>query len=172
MVASSWAHSGLAQPKVFVREATGLVREFGSWDSFAFNMGGIVTVVGLSTLFVSFTYLLGANLIISLILILPVLVAYYIIETQLGVAMPRSGGDYVFVSRILHPSLGLATTWMLVFLPLLNPAIFSGLIVTGYVPGLLTALGMASQAAWFHCLGRFGIGSRDRLGHHHFQRDR
>jgi len=54
------------KPKVFVREATGLVREFGSWDSFAFNFGGIVTVVALSALFASFNFLLGANIMISL----------------------------------------------------------------------------------------------------------
>jgi len=79
-------------PRVFVRDATGLVREFGSWDSFAFNFGGIVTVVGLSTLFVSFNVLTGANLLVALLLILPILIAYTVADTQLGIAMPRSGG--------------------------------------------------------------------------------
>jgi amino acid transporter len=137
------------KPKVFVREATGLVREFGAWDSFAFNYGGIVTVVALSTLFVSFNFLLGANILISLLLLLPILLAYFIADTQLGIAMPRSGSDYVYTSRILHPALGLMASWMLVFLLILNPAIFSDLIVTGYVPGLLTAFGMTAQAGWF-----------------------
>jgi amino acid transporter len=130
-----------------VRDATGLVREFGSWDSFAFNFGGIVTVVGLSALFVSFNFLTGANILVSLLMLLPILIAYFVADTQLGIAMPRSGGDYVYVSRILHPGVGLAASFLLVFLLILNPAIFSDLITTGYVPGLLTALGMTSQAA-------------------------
>ncbi len=134
-------------PRVFVRDATGLVREFGSWDSFAFNFGGIVTVVGLSTLFISFNVLTGANLLVALLVILPILVAYFVADTQLGIAMPRSGGDYVYVSRILHPAIGLAASIMLVFLLILNPAIFSELIVTGYVPGLLSAFGYTSQAS-------------------------
>ncbi len=145
----SWDVFMAGKPKVFVRDATGLVREFGSWDSFAFNFGGIVTVVGLSTLFVSFNFLLGANILLSLLLLLPILLAYYVADTQLGLSMPRSGGDYVFVSRILHPALGLMASWMLVFLLILNPAIFSDLIVTGYIPGLLNALGMTQQTAMF-----------------------
>ena len=137
------------KPKVFVREATGLVREFGSWDSFAFNFGGIVTVVALSALFASFNFLLGANIMISLLIFLPILLAYYVADTQLGLAMPRSGSDYVYTSRIIHPALGLMAGWMLVFLLILNPAIFSDLIVANYVPGLLSALGMGAQATWF-----------------------
>ncbi len=88
-----------SKPRVFIRDATGLVREFGSWDSFAFNFGGIVTVVGLSALFVSFNVLTGANLLVVLLLILPILIAYYVADTQLGIAMPRSGGD----SRLRKP---------------------------------------------------------------------
>ncbi|MGA3406742.1 MAG: hypothetical protein ABSD49_13500 [Candidatus Bathyarchaeia archaeon] len=34
------------KPTVFIREATGLVRGFGGWDSFGFNFGGNVVVVG------------------------------------------------------------------------------------------------------------------------------
>jgi APA family basic amino acid/polyamine antiporter len=133
--------------KPFTRQATGLVREFSILDSFGFEFGGIVTVVGLSTLFVAFSFLLGANILISLILLLPILVCYYIVETQLSSAMPRSGGDYVYTSRILHPSLGLVTGWVQTFLLILNPAIFSGLIVTAYVPGFLDAVGMTSAAS-------------------------
>jgi amino acid transporter len=139
----------MSQKKVFVRNATGLIREFGSWDSFAFNFGGIVTVVGLSVLFASFNALLGANILVSLLLLLPILVAYFIVDTQLGISMPRSGGDYMYASRILNPGIGLMASWMLVFLLILNPAIFSDLTVTSYIPGLLNAVGMSSQTAMF-----------------------
>ncbi len=135
--------------KVFARDATGLVREFSVWDSFGFQFGGIVTVVGLSTLFITFAFLLGANILISLLLLLPILICYYIVESQLAGAMPRSGGDYVYTSRILHPSLGMVSGWILTFLLILNPAIFSGLIVTTYVPGLLSAVGLSDMTSPF-----------------------
>lgn len=137
------------KPKVFIREATGLVREFGSWDAFGFQFGGITTAVGISVLFYSFNFLRGANILISLIILLPILVAYLIADSLLGIAMPRSGGDYVYAGRILHPALGLSASWMLVFLLVLNPGFLSDLITTGYIPGLLTAVGMSAEAAIF-----------------------
>lgn len=135
--------------KVFVRDATGLVREFNAWDSFGFQFGGIVTVVGLSTLFITFAFLLGANILISLLILLPFLICYYVVESQLAGAMPRSGGDYVYTSRILHPSLGMVSGWIQTFLLILNPAIFSGLIVTTYIPDLLSAVGLSSMTSPF-----------------------
>ena len=138
---------------VFTREATGLVREFSALDSFGFQFGGIITVVGISTLFISFSFLLGANIIYSLLILLPILLLYYIVETQLSIVMPRSGGDYVFTSRILHPAIGLVSGWVQTFLLILNPAIFSALIVTTYIPGLLIATGQVGLAGSFSNLG-------------------
>lgn len=50
----------------------------------------------------------GANLYLSMLLaalmMLPVLLAY----VRLGTIYPRSGGEYVYASRVLHPSLGFA----------------------------------------------------------------
>ncbi len=136
----------MAKQTAFTREATGLVREFSALDSFGFQFGGIVTVVGISTLFISFSFLLGANIVYSLLILLPILLLYYIVETQLSIVMPRSGGDYVFTSRILHPAIGLVSGWVQTFLLMLNPAIFSGLIVTSYLPGLLIATGQVGLA--------------------------
>ena len=46
---------------------------------------------------------------LCLLLMLPIMALYYLFS----VSMPRSGGEYVYVSRILHPSLGLFANWAL-----------------------------------------------------------
>lgn len=35
-----------------------------------------------------------------------------LLYSMLGAAMPRTGGDYVYVSRVIHPALGFMTNWL------------------------------------------------------------
>jgi APA family basic amino acid/polyamine antiporter len=94
------------KPRVFAREATGLVRSMSAFDASAINWTGETLATGLLTFF-AFAFLFpGANLglamLITVIAFIPLSVTY-----AMSVAsMPRAGGDYVFISRTLHPSLG------------------------------------------------------------------
>lgn len=95
---------------VFVREATGLVRSFTAWDVLFlgfFGFGGAWSIIYA----VEYAPLYGGDPVTSLILTAPGILAllgvYYIFQ----VSMPRSGGDYVFISRILHPAIGLAANF-------------------------------------------------------------
>ena len=91
--------------KVFEREATGLVRELTPLDVALLNFA----ILGfLFTLFftVAIIPLIGGNYLIGFLLTgglsLSLLYTYY----SFHLAMPRSGGDYVFLSRTLSPALG------------------------------------------------------------------
>jgi amino acid transporter len=106
----------------FVREATGLVREVGPWSGMIFNIIWTGNAVGLTAAFVLYSFVFvspGMN-IVALILTATVLstlnAAVYMF---FSLAMPRSGGDYAFISRTLHPSLGFMSgiNWAL-WLPL------------------------------------------------------
>jgi len=44
---------------------------------------------------------------VAIVLLLPVMAVFYLFS----VAMPRSGGDYMYISRTLAPVLGLVTSW-------------------------------------------------------------
>ena len=54
----------------------------------------------------------GADIVTAYILILPIALCYAISYGILGSCMPRSGGDYIFGSRIVHPVFGLMGSFM------------------------------------------------------------
>ena len=92
--------------KVFVREATGLVRELSTFDAVAINWSGETLATGLIAFFL-YAYLFpGADLVLAMIISVIGFIPLSITYAMSLAAMPRSGGDYVFISRSLHPSLG------------------------------------------------------------------
>jgi len=100
----------MSQPKMFAREATGLVRRIGFWDSMFLVFQEIT--IGLTLIFyaLALSTFPGGDGVIAAILcglaVVPVALSYAL----MSVAMPRSGGDYVFISRVIHPALGVAST--------------------------------------------------------------
>jgi len=94
------------KPTVFVREATGLVRELGAWEASAINFCGETLATGLLSFFL-YSYLFpGANLVLAILISVIMFVPLSVTYAMSLAAMPRSGGDYVFISRSMHPSLG------------------------------------------------------------------
>lgn len=94
-------------PPIFVREATGLVRRLGFLDQFIISQA-IINILGgfvLTALYAPY-YFPGANLSVVFALgSIPALTMAYV-YSRLSVAMPRSGGDYVWSTRILGPLFG------------------------------------------------------------------
>jgi amino acid transporter len=105
----------VARPTVFVRDATGLVREISLFGAFALASGNMSVITG--------WYLFGwfgaavpggelgiATLLGTVFILFPALV-----YAMMSSAFPRSGGDYVFVSRVLYPTLGFLVNFYLAF---------------------------------------------------------
>ena len=93
--------------RTFVREATGLVREASWFDVFMYNEAGM-SYAGAMLLasMLAFIFIGGDFLTEWLLTVLfgsLIGLTYYL----LSVTMPRTGADYVYDSRILHPALGL-----------------------------------------------------------------
>jgi len=97
----------LARRRLFVREATGLVKELSFVDQFLVSQAGMnwfptIPSVALLAPF----YFPGANLaIVSLLGCIPAF-ALAAVYAPMSAALPRSGGDYVWSSRILGPLYG------------------------------------------------------------------
>ncbi|MEM0235603.1 MAG: APC family permease [Thermofilum sp.] len=98
---------------MFLREATGLVRDLDALDVLiivlsAINLGGILT----SGIFEAPYLFPGSDMVaIWFIGLLPA-IGYLLVYLTFGLLMPRSGGDYVFVSRILGPVFGFVWVWI------------------------------------------------------------
>lgn len=95
------------RPGSFSRQATGLVRQASLWDVLIFNVNMQNVAIG-----VVFTLLLipalypGANIYLSILLAFIISLPVSYVYAQLSAVFPRSGGDYVYVSRIVHPAIG------------------------------------------------------------------
>src|SRR5258708_39296301 len=93
------------QADVFTRNATGLVREVSLFDAFVMNTFGMNVAVGGIYLFLQAQTAFPGGSILLAVVIGTVLMAFTLLRVyaEFAAAMPRSGGDYVFVSRVLHP---------------------------------------------------------------------
>jgi len=103
----------MAEEKVFARKASGLVRGLSLLDAFGvgfMNQGltpsmWVMISLGLSV----YT---GGNLIIATILSTILCgVGFSLVWGILGGSMPRSGGEYIYNSRILSPLVGIAESF-------------------------------------------------------------
>ena len=142
-----------ASPKTFVRDATGLVRSLGFLDQFLMSQSIVNPVLGfvLTALYAPY-FFPGAYLpLVFLLGSIPAFAMAYIYSV-FSAGMPRSGGDYVWSSRVLGPLFGiiqlimlLATTIILggtfasyAGVSLLASQLFFALGVTTHNAGLLT----------------------------------
>jgi APA family basic amino acid/polyamine antiporter len=126
---------------LFAREATGLVREVRVLDSVIFNMIAIIGVgpVGFLTTLSLFPQ---ANLPLTMLMFLVPAFFTFMLYRELSIAMPRSGGDYVYVSRVVNPGVGFVGSvlaWMGALLSL-------GFILFNFVVILDTVLGLGLSA--------------------------
>src|SRR5437870_6277118 len=98
---------------VFLRKATGLVREVSLIDALIMNTLGMNVAVGAVFLFLQAPANFPDGNMLVAVIIGTLLMAFTLlwVYSEFAAAMPRSGGDYVFVSRALHPFLGWLLSW-------------------------------------------------------------
>jgi APA family basic amino acid/polyamine antiporter len=137
-----------SKPGLFAREATGLVREIGftlgviiilshvvglGWQKRAFQFTGPrpmpndLMPLGLPAMFWAF-------LVCGIIVLVTGYAAGYV-----AAAMPRSGGGYVTISRVIHPVAGYMSGWLM----FLAEAFSYGLIGVAVFEGISIFFGIA-----------------------------
>lgn len=105
---------------VFARNSSGLVRAASAFDASLVNLYVATFPIMVSFLLsIVLPWYAGANvylaLLIGAILALPILITYAVASA----ALKRSGGDYVFISRTIHPALGFAANFVFVVFQIL-----------------------------------------------------
>ena len=113
-MAKSATPSGL-----FVRQASGLVRDVSMTNALFFNIAAFVgTAIGWAIAFYALypEWVAFGISAYAYMAVLTGVVCYFLgmIFASLTTAMPRSGGDYVFTSRIISPFWGWIESWTLV----------------------------------------------------------
>lgn len=102
----------MATQDVFIRKSSGLTRQISARDALmycAMNPGLLYALVYIVW---APAFYPGAHMgigVLFVLLIFPIAGLYW----YFSVAMPRSGGEYIYVSRTLHPALGLWACFMI-----------------------------------------------------------
>jgi basic amino acid/polyamine antiporter, APA family len=153
---------------MFVRNATGLVREVKPWQAMAINYitGAAPFVIGIA-LFGALSGFPGGNFLLAAVLTIPLALSVVYAFGFMTAAIPRSGGDYVIVSRTLHPALGTISAACISLSSFLSIA-FEGIafVTLGVVPALIVVGlvgGHARLVSWGHTVAtshnwQFAIG--------------
>ncbi len=119
-MATAGARAGSQPPtssrNLFVRNATGLVRELSAFDAFNLVFSAVLIPVGITEVMAfTPTFWPHANMLLSFLLATPLVATCGLVYLYFTIIMPRSGGDYVWVSRTLNPFLGFFTNFSLTF---------------------------------------------------------
>jgi amino acid transporter len=138
--------------QLFTRNATGLVREVSRWDALIMNTLGMNVALGSIFLLLQAPgNFPGGNMLLAIVIGTLVMAFTLLwVYAEFAAAMPRSGGDYVFVSRALHPVVGFLMSWSqglwLIFFWIGFNAWFA---VTFALPVTLTTLGaITGHTGW------------------------
>jgi len=133
---------------IFVRRSSGLTRQIGTWDALAYA----ALVYGPQAAFVYIVYgpafFQDANMVLAVpavLLMFPIAALYW----YFSVLMPRSGGEYIYISRGLTPGLGLWSSFMITG----TTISFAGVLTSWWIKwGLndgIRAIGIVRQDAGF-----------------------
>src|SRR3954447_10943186 len=135
--------AGKAPQQLFVRRSTGLVREASAVDATIFN-AVFSAPVGATLawgVFFALSVFPGSNLVMATLWSLLLNIPIIIMMSLLASSMPKTGGDYVWVSRILSPPAALVSNLGAAFSAIIGATFWARYFPVFAVGPILVTLG-------------------------------
>jgi amino acid transporter len=99
-------------PPLFLRKATGVVRAWSPVDGWMYNVIAINPVIMIALTYVMAAWLFpGGDMVLAIIICGIFCTFEAVVQAALNSTLPRSGGDYVFQSRIWHGLVACIFAW-------------------------------------------------------------
>src|SRR6266702_6672974 len=141
---------GQARPSLFLRNATGLVKIWSTFDAFVYSFCSVYLIT-LGLYGMSFVYTVPDGQVIAAILLFGILTTFLVITYAMLVSvMPRTGGDYAWQSRVLGGGLGFVLSitgwWFTLFL---WAPIYANILNVQFFLPLAYTLGWSNVATFF-----------------------
>src|ERR1700674_1964249 len=139
-----------ARPSLFLRNATGLVKAWSTFDAFLYSFWS-VNLITLGLYGMSYVYTVPDGQLLAAILLFGVATTFLVVTYAMLVSvMPRTGGDYAWQSRVLGGGLGFVLSitgwWFTLFLWAL---IYANILIVQFFAPLAYTLGWTNVATWF-----------------------
>src|SRR6266481_5815937 len=149
-MAESTMGSAGGRPTLFLRNATGLVKAWSTFDAFVYSFWS-VNLITLGLYGMSYAYTVPDGQVLAAILLFGVLCTFLVVTYAMLVSvMPRTGGDYAWQSRVLGGGLGFVLSmtgwWFTLFL---WAPIYANILVVQFFSPLAYTLGWTGVATFF-----------------------
>ena len=137
---------------IFTRRASGLVRELSWFDVFVFVVAGPAASGVIYYSVSTAADFPGASLPMAFLIGLLVFLPITLLVAITSATMPRSGGLYIAVSRVLGPTVGYLSSWLLFIGYGISSGVL-GYIVVGLMGSAFSTAALSSGISWLAQVG-------------------
>lgn len=133
--------------RVYSRNATGLVREVRLIDQVVYNLGSVTPLTSaLAVGLFSIAAFPRMNVYVALLVPALLSIPLWITWSLLTATFPKTGGDYVFNSRILHPAIGFGVNLGFLFANVLTAAFAASFLSVLAIAPTLLIIGTVTES--------------------------